>query len=142
MTNTIPELQKLVGDINKANGWRETQYDDLPAKTLAKVQIGLLALIDTEVSEAIEEIRNGRAVDEVYYSAKTSRGTIESTSRQEIIELTSLPPKPEGVPSELADVVIRALDLADAWGIDLNLAIAEKLDYNQTRGYRHGGKSA
>ena len=50
--------------------------------------------------------------------------------------------KPEGVPSELADIVIRALAAADAWGIDLQSAIEEKLAYNQTRGYRHGGKTA
>jgi NTP pyrophosphatase (non-canonical NTP hydrolase) len=52
------------------------------------------------------------------------------------------PPKPEGVPSELADVVIRALDAADAWGIDLGAVIEEKLAYNATRGHRHGGKTA
>ena len=50
-------------------------------------------------------------------------------------------PKPEGVPSELADIVIRALDFADLHDIDLGAAIEGKLAYNVTRGHRHGGKA-
>jgi NTP pyrophosphatase (non-canonical NTP hydrolase) len=48
--------------------------------------------------------------------------------------------KPEGLPAELADIVIRALDTAQSLGIDMEKAIAEKEKYNQTRPYRHGNK--
>lgn len=48
--------------------------------------------------------------------------------------------KPEGVPSELADIVIRAMDIAEFYGIDLGRAILEKMEYNQARPYKHGGK--
>lgn len=41
---------------------------------------------------------------------------------------------------ELADVVIRVLDLAGGLQIDLDAAIAAKLAKNKTRGHRHGGK--
>ena len=34
---------------------------------------------------------------------------------------------------ELADAVIRIMDLAGAVGLDLGGAVAEKLDYNQKR---------
>lgn len=50
--------------------------------------------------------------------------------------------KPEGLPVELADVVIRAMDTAEAFGIDLEAAIAEKSAFNETRSMRHGGKRA
>lgn len=43
---------------------------------------------------------------------------------------------------ELADIVIRVLDMAGALGVDLDGAVAEKMRYNATRGYRHGGKVA
>ena len=41
---------------------------------------------------------------------------------------------------ELADAVIRILDMATGLGIDLDSEIAQKLDKNRSRGYRHGGK--
>ncbi len=78
-----------------------------------------LDLIVTEVAEAVEELRYGRAMDETYYIAG----------------------KPEGVPSELADVVIRVWSLIGEIGIDLGPSIVEKLNYNATRAQRHGGKA-
>jgi NTP pyrophosphatase (non-canonical NTP hydrolase) len=81
-----------------------------------------LGLIHSEVSEAIEELRRPRF---------DPRETREDETG-----------KPEGLPSELADVVIRCLDLAAAHGIDLEAAMERKLAYNAVRGYRHGGKRA
>lgn len=50
--------------------------------------------------------------------------------------------KPEGVPSELADILIRLLDMAAAYRIDLDAAVAEKHHFNRGRTHRHGGKIA
>ena len=50
--------------------------------------------------------------------------------------------KPEGFPSEMADVLIRCLDSMYALGIDINHIIEMKMNYNRTRSYRHGGKAA
>ena len=79
-----------------------------------------LALIHSEVSEALECVRDG------HYEA------YESETR---------PGKPEGLPSELADIVIRVADLAGALGIDLESAIVTKMAYNATRQHRHGGRN-
>jgi NTP pyrophosphatase (non-canonical NTP hydrolase) len=49
--------------------------------------------------------------------------------------------KPIGFASELADVVIRVMDLAEAMGIDLEREILLKHEYNLTREHRHGGKA-
>lgn len=48
--------------------------------------------------------------------------------------------KPEGIPSELADIIIRVLDTCGWLQIDIAAAIADKMAYNSQRPHRHGGK--
>lgn len=48
--------------------------------------------------------------------------------------------KPDGIAVELADCIIRILDWAGHEGVDLDTIIREKMKYNRTRPYRHGGK--
>lgn len=79
----------------------------------------VLALIHSEVSEALEEYRNGRLPTEVY---------------------TGNNGKPEGIPIELADVIIRVLDYCAYAGIDIENVLEVKHEYNKSRPYRHGGK--
>lgn len=79
----------------------------------------LLCLIHSEISEALEEYRKGNNPNTIYFGI---RG------------------KPEGIPIELADTIIRIADFAEIQGIDLAQAIRCKLDYNKIRKYRHGGK--
>jgi NTP pyrophosphatase (non-canonical NTP hydrolase) len=49
--------------------------------------------------------------------------------------------KPEGFPVELADILIRVLDLAGRMDIDLDAVVAEKMRYNAGREYLHGKKA-
>lgn len=110
---TIKQLQRQTYEINKANGWHTEAPD--PWR--------LLALIHTEVSEATEELRKPDFEPTRIYH-RPSDG------------------KPEGLPPELADVVTRCMDMAESLGIDLEAAITEKLAFNATRPFRHGGKTA
>lgn len=97
-----------------------------------------LALITTEVAEAIEELRKGRRVDETWYSGGApGHGLLETDA----IDYLDQPRKPEGVPSEVADVTIRSFDFADEAKFDLAEIIDRKLYYNATRPFMHGRKA-
>lgn len=48
--------------------------------------------------------------------------------------------KPDGIGIELADAVIRILDICEAHDIDLEQLMEYKHAYNKTRPYRHGNK--
>jgi NTP pyrophosphatase (non-canonical NTP hydrolase) len=50
--------------------------------------------------------------------------------------------KPEGLPSELADIIIRVCDVAARLCIDLDVEVERKMVYNATRNFRHGDKRA
>lgn len=95
-----------------------------------------LALVHSELSEALEEmrvgnkIRPGNPTPMIYYSG----GGYVATAP------TKACTKPEGVAIELADAVIRIADLCGHMGIDLESAIALKMEYNEGRPYKHGGK--
>lgn len=52
------------------------------------------------------------------------------------------PGKPVGFASECADVLIRLLDTCERYDVDLVQAFEDKITYNATRGYKHGGKKA
>lgn len=41
---------------------------------------------------------------------------------------------------ELADIILRTLDLSAHMEIDIHSTVLNKLEYNKTRPYRHGGK--
>lgn len=50
------------------------------------------------------------------------------------------PLKPVGVGPELADALIRILDMVDLWEIDLDYELRRVMDHNWDRPYRHGGR--
>lgn len=144
-------LQRLIGIRNAQNGWHDRsvalqagaasgnpRHSEASAEALTDHAVATLALIDTEVAEGIEELRNGRGAAETYYPTAPDYPTAETAPLGNI--LGQPPYKPEGVPSELADVVIRAFDFAARFDIDLPGMISEKLAYNATRGKMHGGK--
>ena len=81
--------------------------------------VAWLALVNTEVAEAMGDVVGGR-----WQTTKNENG------------------EPEGLGSELADIIIRVCDDAGAMGIDLAAELRAKLDYNRTRSHKHGGKLA
>ncbi len=164
--SNIRTMQKAVHELAKEKGWHSSpnmddivndfarkidQYvddsiggscdpDEEPSERAVKLAREILACRFTspedkipqmlinimgEVSEAWEEFRANRKGNETYYET-------DKNGNQ----------KPLGIPTEIADVVIRCMDTAEALGFDLMDAMIEKHNYNATRAHRHGGKRA
>jgi NTP pyrophosphatase (non-canonical NTP hydrolase) len=99
----------------------------------------LIALCHSELSEALEEYRNGNGVNEEYTQCKMDNIKANGGGGCGVCA-TCMANKPEGIPSELADVVIRIADMCGKYNIDLQRAIVMKMKYNQSRPFRHGNK--
>lgn len=99
-----------------------------------------LALIHSEVSEALEEYRS----PDVNVRTFRLNGYDETHTAitEEIVGLAADGAKPEGFGVELADVIIRVYDLAAALDIDIEGLVRLKHLFNGTRPMRHGGKRA
>lgn len=103
----VPALQREIGEINRANGWRESA---LPFDQA-------MMLLVTEMSEAVDAWRKWGFKDQ------TRDGPVEMGNPPDG------PPKPEGVGSEFADISIRLLDDCVIYGVKLD----ERLHQLETR---------
>lgn len=95
----------IVHDWAKKKGWWDEPRNDGE----------LIALMHSELSEALEFMRHGNPPDDKV-------------------------PQHSGVAAEMADCVIRIMDFCGHHGIDLGKVIRDKHAYNCGRPHKHGKK--
>lgn len=124
MTPPPKSLAQMAAEVDaycEGKGWRAEGVTFLEG----------MALLHSEVSEAVEAWRRWGTGDATYHVSAHNRVTGQPNPD---------PLKPEGVGSEFADVLIRLLDDCALFGIDLEAEYERKMAYNRTRPHRHGGK--
>ena len=104
-STTNMNLNELAGQVHRANikWWQDVNTGERIARNRGE----LLALIHSEISEALEGERRGLMDDHL--------------------------PHRRMAEVELADAIIRILDYAAGFGYDIDGAFIEKMEYNRTR---------
>jgi hypothetical protein len=100
----------------------------------------IAALIHSEISEALEEYREGTPI--IYGCCGFNGAFCDHKAECEKSGAIVGTCKPEGLAVELCDAIIRILDYLAYLGVDVEALLEAKHEYNKGREYRHGGKRA
>lgn len=114
LANQVDDLANQIYEISKEKGfWNIDEVSDFAIVPIK------LALIGDEVSEALKVHR-----DE-YTDSLEKNNNMTADQEQEFAE-------------ELADIIIRTLDLAGGLGLKVGQSVLEKIEKNKGRPHRHG----
>lgn len=123
----LPDIAKQIHLNSKQHGFWDGEAANIPTK---------LMLIVSEISEAMEAHRKDKfCMDVVWQEMEHYKSSSENNwmcAFEANIKDT--------FQDELADAIIRILDLAEHYGIDLQAHIKAKHRYNTTREFMHGKK--
>ena len=125
IARAINQLAMEIHENADMHGWWDSWAESNNALAAAKVVGAKIALIHSELSEALEAIRDS------YFDES---GIMSSPYDKHL-------PNHLSIAIELADVIIRTLDLVAALGLDIGESLLAKHEYNKTREHRHGGKA-
>jgi len=160
--NPMRSLQRICHDIAKEKGFWDGQEKDYNVSEK-------LMLIVSELGEACEALRNGKTFikqkekcvvgtgnplrklsDEeymgIYLDYKRGKKVKKLATQYKVSEscikkvIKQRDDFYNSFEMELADAIIRILDLAEKMDIDMDWQIFNKLDYNKKREYKHGKK--
>lgn len=122
----INEIAKEIHQNNVEKGF----WDDKETKNVGEV----LMLCVSELSEALEAHRNGKRAnleafnrDIVFASLDDEQAMVESFKKN----------VKDSFEDEIADTMIRLMDISQGFDFDLEKHIQLKLAYNKTRPYKH-----
>jgi NTP pyrophosphatase (non-canonical NTP hydrolase) len=109
---TLNEYMYEIRKLNTEKGWR----NDVTANDTGYEFAAYIALAHSELTETLEAYRDKQ------WSETRDDG------------------KPIGIGPELADSLIRILDMCDIWGINIEHEMERVIKYGWTRPYKHGGR--
>lgn len=128
------DFSKIINGGNRKRGFWEDFDKHEEKKELRNAFIcQFIMLVNTELSEAVEALREGNLTepfDKLKLKEMLKAGTPFKTAFKVTIK--------DKFEDEIADAIIRLLDLAGGLNIDIGYFIAQKLKYNSTREYKHG----
>lgn len=123
----LNELAQKIYEANKEKGFWDKERN-----------VGeMLMLVTSELGEAMEAHRKNRFADTHFYDEMLSEGYDWENSHRSFIACFEKSIK-DTFQDEIADAVIRLLDLSAGLGIDIDKHIEAKLKYNLTRPRLHG----
>lgn len=132
----MPTLNELRDSIHK-NAVEHGFYDEERKQHSEAVHHAFtaqkIALIHSELSEALEADREGKyaMVHNFDFALNDVRVSFSEAFETHIKDTFE---------DEIADAIIRLLDLCGALGIDIDNHIQMKMEYNQSRPIKHGKK--
>lgn len=125
--NNLNELSKQFHERAKVKGF----WDKIPETGT------LLMLIVSELSEALEADRKGKFANMNQFEKDLSEMT-KYDDEKVYRQLAFFHNIKDSFEDEIADAFIRLFDLCGALDIDIEKHIELKMQYNQTREYKHG----
>lgn len=127
------ELNKLRDEIH--SNAKDKGFWDKPRETGT-----LLMLCTSELAEALEADRKGRFAELGVYEEAMKFDDIKKIDEEKYIKHCFEASIKDSFEDELADTMIRILDVCGAKGIDIEKHIKLKMEYNSTRERLHGKK--
>jgi len=156
---TVAELQRESYDTACAKGWHD---EDRGPVSPAVHEIALAGLRIASTCDDIEAVRKGadprrarrsmmltgvnhwqvRALSWLALVCTEAAEAMDDVLAERWSTTMREDGKPEGLGSELADIIIRVCDTAGAMGLDMEAELRAKMAFNRTRSHKHGGKLA
>ena len=169
MANSLDDWQQAVHGLAREKGWWGAKSG---LEIEAARKLAVIALLHCNLSYELENIRKGSSVKPNRITRKEAEEIVQFMHGDRVLILSNLAlihsevteavesilpdsewcadfeqqsgkgGKPEGLVSEMADIVIRCLDLAGGFSLRLGAAIRDKHKFNKSRSHKHGGKLA
>lgn len=127
MKYNVQGLNKLSKELNQFVLNAGFDNNDVPLRT---------ALIHSEVSEAFEAFRK----DKMFKLNQAQKNVLGGWVSDDDFKKHFSEQCKDTFEDEIADSIIRLLDMCGKLDIDIEFHIQQKMRYNETRGFKYGGK--